>query len=189
MRDRLPLTISITALVVAVLGTTPLGQAAYEAVVPTNSVGAAQLRTGAVTEAKLRGDAVTSGKVKNRSLKMIDFAEGQIPAAPAGAKGDKGDKGSKGEIGAPGLSGYEIVNTNVAVTAASFASATVTCPAGKKALGGGFVTVGPYGPDAGPFPIQSNPSGNGTGWHVLVGRSPAASWTETFYAICATVAP
>ena len=77
MRDRLPLVISITALVVAVLGSTPLGRAAYDAVVPNNSVGALQLRNGAVTEAKLRGDAVTGGKVKNKSLKAIDFADGQ----------------------------------------------------------------------------------------------------------------
>jgi hypothetical protein len=99
MRDRLTLIIAITALVVAVLGATPFGEAAYKAVVPSNSVGSAQLRNGAVTEAKLRGDAVTSGKVKNRSLKAIDFASGQIPAGPAGPKGDKGDKGSVGDTG------------------------------------------------------------------------------------------
>lgn len=183
MRNRLPLIISITALIVAVLGTTPLGHAAYTAVVP-NSVGALQLRNGAVTGAKLRGDAVTSGKVKNRSLRAIDFADGQLPAGPAGAKGDKG---SKGDTGAPGLSGYEIVSKNNAVTTAGFNSATVTCPTGKRALGGGFSTVGPYGADAGPFPIHSFPTGNGAGWQFLVGRSPAASWTETFYVICATV--
>ena len=107
MRDRLTLSIAITALVVALLGATPFGEAAYNAVVPSNSVGSAQLRNGAVTEAKLRGDAVTSGKVKNRSLKAIDFATGQIPAGPAGPKGDKGDKGDKGSKGDTGPSdGY-----------------------------------------------------------------------------------
>lgn len=107
MRDRLPLVLSATALLVAVFGTTPLGQAAYDAVVPNNSVGSAQLRNGAVTEAKLRGDAVTSGKVKNRSLKAIDFAAGQIPPGPAGPKGDKGEKGDRGSKGDTGPSdGY-----------------------------------------------------------------------------------
>jgi hypothetical protein len=135
MRNRLPLIISITALVVAVLGTTPLGQAAYNAVVPTNSVGALQLRPGAVTEAKLRGDAVTSGKVKNRSLKSIDFAEGQIPAGPAGAKGDKGDKGdkgTKGDIGAPGLSGYQIVSTSPSRRLASTLRRSIVQPARRR---------------------------------------------------------
>ncbi len=92
MRDRLTLIIAITALVVAVLGTTPIGEAAYNAVVPKNSVGAQQLRKGAVTSVKIRGDAVTSGKVKNRSLKAIDFKLGQLPAGAVGAKGDKGTR-------------------------------------------------------------------------------------------------
>ncbi len=100
MRDRLPLILSMTALLVAVLGT-PLGEAAYNAVVPKNSVGAQQLRNGAVTNAKLRGDAVTSGKVKNRSLKAIDFAEGQLPAGPPGPKGDKGAPGDPAAVGCP----------------------------------------------------------------------------------------
>jgi len=38
MRDRVPLILSATALVVSVLGATPLGEAAYNAVVPNNSV-------------------------------------------------------------------------------------------------------------------------------------------------------
>ncbi len=104
MRDRPPIILSTTALLVAVLGT-PLGEAAYEAVAPgsvgtaqlkNNSITAAKLRKGAVTNAKLRGDAVTSGKVKNRSLKAIDFALGQLPARPPGPTGAKGDKGAAG---------------------------------------------------------------------------------------------
>ena len=34
MRERLPLILSATALIVAVFGSTPLGEAAYNAVVP-----------------------------------------------------------------------------------------------------------------------------------------------------------
>ncbi len=96
MRDRLPIIFSTTAVLVAVFGATPLGEAAYNTVVPKNSVGAQQLRNGAVTNAKLRGDAVTSGKVRNRSLKAIDFAAGQLPAGPKGDTGDKGDRGEPG---------------------------------------------------------------------------------------------
>jgi hypothetical protein len=105
MRDPLPLIISTTALVVAVFGATPLGEAAYNAVAPrsvgtaqlkNNSITAAKLRKGSVTNAKLRGDAVTSGKVKNRSLRAIDFKQGQLPAGPRGPKGDKGDQGPPG---------------------------------------------------------------------------------------------
>ena len=37
MRDRLPLILSTTALLVAVLGITPLGEAAYNAVAPATA--------------------------------------------------------------------------------------------------------------------------------------------------------
>lgn len=102
MRDRLPLILSATALIISVFGATPLGEAAYHAVVPNNSVGAAQLRDGAVTNSKLRGDAVTSGKVQNGSLRAVDFKAGQIPTGPQGPKGDKGDKGDRGPKGDKG---------------------------------------------------------------------------------------
>lgn len=136
MRDRLPLILSTTALLVSLLGATPLGKAAYQAAVPNNSIGAAQLRDGAVTNTKLRGDAVTSGKVRNKSLRAIDFADGQIPAGPKGDKGDKGDKGSKGDKGDPGLSGYEIVRASVNVPPNTSSRAQAACPAGKKVIGG-----------------------------------------------------
>ncbi len=133
MSSRLPLVISIAALVVAVLGATPLGQAAYNAVVPNNSVGTNQLRNLSVTRTKIRGDAVDSGKVKDHSLKAIDFAQGQLPAGPAGAKGDKGSKGNSGD---PGLSGYEIVRASVSVPPNTLSSAQAACPVGKKVIGG-----------------------------------------------------
>ena len=135
MRDRLPLIMSITALLVAVLGSTPLGEAAFNAIAPS-SIGARELRNGAVTNAKLRGDAVTSGKVLNRSLRAIDFRAGQLPAGPPGPKGDKGDKGPKGDKGEPALSGYEIVRQSVTVPANTSTSAQAACPVGKKVIGG-----------------------------------------------------
>ena len=135
MRDRLPVVLSTTALLVALFGATPLGEAAYNAVVPKNSVGAAQLRKGSVTNAKLRGDAVTSGKVKNRSLKAVDFALGQLPAGPAGPQGEKGDAGSNG---APGVSGYEFVRVTKTHDAPFLfpPDAVANCPAGKVVTGG-----------------------------------------------------
>ena len=134
MRDRLTLIIAITALVVAVLGTTPIGEAAYNAVVPKNSVGAQQLRKGAVTSVKIRGDAVTSGKVKNRSLKAIDFKLGQLPAGAVGAKGDKGDKGEKGDAGATEVT---VRSSAMSTTGAGRANLTVNCLSGERAVSGG----------------------------------------------------
>jgi hypothetical protein len=129
MRERLPIVLSITALLVALLGATPLGQAAYNVVVPENSVGAAQLRNGAVTTAKLRGNAVTSSKVKNRSLKAVDFAQGQLPA------------GATGEAGPAGVSGYEVIRVTKEYKTpfdpgGGVLGAIAQCPQGKVVTGG-----------------------------------------------------
>ena len=178
MRDRLPLVLSGTALLVSVLGATPLGRAAYNAVVPPNSIGALELRNGAVTKAKLRGDAVTSGKVLNGSLRVIDFKAGQLPSGPPGPKGDKGIKGD------PGLSGYEIVRASVNVPPNTSTRAQAACPAGKKVIGGaGNVQTIPAG-----SPVHTSLTGDD---HFNVDFVNTSNVTRQLnaIAICATVAP
>jgi hypothetical protein len=111
-KSKLTPIMAATALVVAVLGTTPLGQAAGGLVLPKNSVGAAQLKKSAVsgkklapeavTGAKIAGDAVTGAKTKDRTLLATDLGAGQLSAGP---KGPKGDRGLSGPTGDPGLRG------------------------------------------------------------------------------------
>jgi hypothetical protein len=188
MRDRLPLILSATALLVSVLGATPLGQAAYNAVVPRNSVGAAQLRKGAVTNVKLRGDAVTSGKVKNHSLKAIDFKTGQLPAGPtgpAGPKGDQGPKGDKGGRGAPGLSGYEIVRKSVTIPPNTQSAAQAACPTGKKVLGGAAGIQG-VPADAGTIHTQTTLDSS---YDAIYTNKSTQPRQLNAIAICATVVP
>jgi hypothetical protein len=88
--------IATTALAVAVLFATPLGQAASGLVLPKNSVGAAQLRQS----------AVTGLKVKNGSLTAADFKPGQLPQ---GAPGPQGPQGPKGDPGVPGQQGRRAI--------------------------------------------------------------------------------
>jgi hypothetical protein len=112
---KLPIAISTVALMVAVFGSTPLGRAAYEAVVPANSVGTNQLKANAVTGAKIRNRSVQaldlglrtieSGHVRDGSLLAADFGAGQLPRGPQGDKGDKGVKGDKGDRGDKGDKG------------------------------------------------------------------------------------
>jgi hypothetical protein len=111
---RLPTILAVTALTVAVLGSTPIGHAAKGLVLPSNSVGTAQLRK----------DAVTAAKVKNGTLVAADFKRGQLPTgAPgsAGPKGDKGDrgergeKGDKGEKGDPATRSWAVVNRDATI--------------------------------------------------------------------------
>jgi hypothetical protein len=188
MRDRLPLILSTTALLVAVFGSTPLGEAAYNAIAP-NSVGANELRNGAVTNAKLRGDAVTSGKVLNGSLKAIDFKSGQLPAGPAGPKGDKGDKGSKGDKGEkgtkgdPGLSGYELIRKSVTAQANSSPRVQIVCPLGKNVIGGSAGVQGV------PNGMSIHTQINADNFIADLATTGTLSRQLNAVAICATVTP
>lgn len=100
---KVPIALSTTALVIAVLGLTPVVDAARDLVLPKNSVGTAQLKAG----------AVVGSKVKLRSLGAAHFKAGQIPqgpVGPAGAPGPKGDKGDEGDRGEPATRLWARVN-------------------------------------------------------------------------------
>jgi hypothetical protein len=95
MHAKLATALSATALLVALLGTTAIGQAAAQMILPTNSVGTAQLRPS----------AVTGGKIKNGTLTAAKFKAGQLPAGSQGPKGDAGAQGPKGDAGTVGPKG------------------------------------------------------------------------------------
>jgi hypothetical protein len=84
------LVVACIALVVALGGTT---LAAIS--LPARSVGTPQLKR----------NAVTSVKVKNGTLKLVDFAAGQVPGGARGAQGPAGRKGDTGPAGAIGARG------------------------------------------------------------------------------------
>jgi len=101
-----------------------------------------------ITGAQIKDGTVTSKDIKDKSLKLKDFAPGaktgltgatgpQGPAGPKGATGATGPQGTPGVPGLPGVSGYEIVLNTATAAAGASATATATCPAGKKPLGGG----------------------------------------------------
>jgi len=127
MHQRLPLALSSAAFVVALLGWTSVGQAAREAVLPRNSVGAAQLKTG----------AVNSAKIKNGGVGLADLARSARiagPAGPTGSAGPKGDKGDRGDIGPRGPSDalFKLGPSFSVVTSAGSTLVTVPAvPAGK----------------------------------------------------------
>ena len=177
--------IALTALAVAVFGATPLGHAATKFVLPGNSVGSAQLKA----------NSVTAAKVKNGTLTAAKFKAGQLPAGPAGAKGDagpegaKGDpgaqgpKGDKGDPGAPGVSGYTtVVGPGTTLAAGAFGGAVASCPAGEKALGGGFNTS-----KGGVFVSYNGMDNNHTAW-IAQGQNSLATqgWVQAFV-ICGIV--
>jgi len=128
----------------------------------------------------------------------------QGPKGPKGSKGDKGqkgDKGDKGATGAAGVSGYEVVNQtfkevfieNSGTPRGLSEVKTVSCPAGKRVIGGGS--------DLGTNSTQngqqrqvtvslSAPNGTGTAWSVQLFNNSTTIDTSIdlrVYAICASV--
>jgi hypothetical protein len=191
-RSKLNATLALTAVVVTVFGATPLGHAAAKMVLPSNSVGAKQIKK----------NAVTSLKVKDGSLLAADFKAGQIPAGSKGDKGDKGDsgapgaagapgvtgakgdKGDKGDQGLPGLAGVQIlVNSSPAGTGGQ--AVTLVCPYPKKVVGGG--QGGSQGYDG--TTVEGFPDSPHSWFARGKNPNPAVTWTLTAYVICANVSP
>ena len=189
-KSKLTTIVAVTAVVIAVLGTTPLGRAAGGLILPKNSVGAIQLKKA----------AVNGLKVKDGTLMAADFKAGQIPAGPKGvpgaqgpkgdpgAQGPKGDKGDAGQPGAPGLPGasgisgwQRLLAGAVAVAAGGTNGSTANCPAGKKVLGGGY-----YIYDATMIASYSGPISD-SAWHVDVKNIDNKQGDVQAVAICANV--
>jgi hypothetical protein len=134
MNHRLPLLVAAAALVVAVLGSTPVAGAVTGLVLPANSVGAAQLKPNAVTSAKINNGSVhafdvakgslTSRHVRDRSLLAADFRPGQLPAGP---KGDKGD---------PGATNVVYHREQAELSLGGIAQAVATCAPDETLVGG-----------------------------------------------------
>jgi hypothetical protein len=185
MRDRLPMVFSITALVVAVLGVTPLGEAAWSQVLPRNSVGTLQLKRNAVTSSKLAPNTVRTRQVVNSSLLADDFKSGQLPAGAKGEKGDKGNKGDRGDRGPVGISGYEVVRASNLIPPNTQSSAQAACPSGKKVLGGAASVQGV--PTDVSIHTQVTESGTSSFYQAIYTNTSTTTRQLNATAICATV--
>lgn len=94
MKDRVPVALSLVALVISLLALTQRGTAA-QVLLPLHSVGTAQLKDGAVTAAKVRA----------HSLLKRNFKPGQLPRGPRGLRGPRGPRGPRGVQGPVGPAG------------------------------------------------------------------------------------
>jgi len=163
--------LAIVALFVA------LGGSSYAAVsLPKASIGAPQIKQG----------AVNSKKVQDGSLLVKDFKQGQLPAGPQGPQGEPGSQGPQGPQGGPGISGFQIVDgPTVSVDPGRTSQSTVTCPAGKKAISGGYET----GSSANVTLNRTGPSTTaGTAWYVRITNNDAARKDWNAQAVCVNVA-
>jgi hypothetical protein len=173
------------------------------------SIGAAAVITvGAVAAAAGLGAHSSKAKVTIKCPKKVANGKkvsckvfGKLPQGPPGPKGAKGNTGARGPAGDPGVSGYEVVsNTFKEVFIVNSGGQrglsevkTVTCPGGKRVIGGGA--------DLGTNDTQngqqrqvtlsfSGPNGNGTGWSAQLFNNSTSLDTSLdlrVYAICAKV--
>jgi hypothetical protein len=115
MRQRLPLVLSLTAIVVAVLGATSVGQAATKAARQT---------------ARAAGHTIGLGPAKAQPLRG--------PRGPRGKRGPRGPAGPAGIAALTALDGPAVPQCAYGSGGCEVASSTATCPAGTYVVGGGF---------------------------------------------------
>jgi hypothetical protein len=192
MRTCPPIVVVAAGTVLGLLGTAAFGQ-------PRETSSSPSAEQAAPLAAQQRGKRGPRGKRGLRGLRGLrgpagppgaDGATGAAgPAGPAGAAGAAGQNGAQG---APGLSGVQIVQTDaptVITGLASSATATASCPAGKKVLGGGveFVQLAPGTITSAPVveatkPVSTEPQG----WTGTLRAGATEDWTARVYAICAS---
>jgi hypothetical protein len=203
--SRLALVLSATALTVALFGSTPVGHAVGSKVPFFAKTAGYANRAGSA--AALGG--VKLSKQPRPGMLLPLGADGRFPASvgiagPAGPKGEKGDtgpagprgatgaagpagaRGPAGQSGPSGVSGWVYLTETKSIGSDSSANLQVSCPSGKKALGGGVAV--PY-PNLYARVLQSAPSGAAaTGWLATVLNDyPNYTIRASVWVICAAV--
>lgn len=189
---------SVLALTVA------LGGTSYAAVaLPRNSVTSTQIKRGAIVGSDIHANAVTGGKVKDRSLKAVDFATGQLPAGAKGDAGPPGPQGSKGDTGTVGAATVQFAQAAADLADTRNQSYSVFCPDGQQAIAGGgrgddTLSEETILTNTRPAISRANtePPTNGqsfTGWRITVvnpaGGTPAGIRPEVWVVCVAAPAP
>jgi hypothetical protein len=160
MKARLPLALSVTALLVTLASITPLGEAAGDAI---------PIARFARNSDKVDGLHASRTPRAGRLLALNSlrrFPASVIPPTPTGVQG------------------LEILNVATALDSSSPKSAVVNCPAGKKVIGGGARATGGGAVEV--AVSEAYPT-SATQWTTLAREvnPTGASWTLTAYAFCA----
>ena len=154
--------------------------------VPRSSVGTAQLKNRAVTTAKLRNQAVTNAKIRSNTITSSRIQNGSLVRADF-APGQLAEDG-QGPTGPPGLSGLQRVDAATGTSSVNSKSVTVSCPSGKRVVGGGARATG-AGSNRVSI-IEDFPDSDGVKWNARAAEvvGTTATWELQAYALCATVA-
>jgi hypothetical protein len=196
------LVVALIALFVALGGTSHAARHAIGSIAKA-TVGSGQIKNGAVTNPKIRNGAVSTAKIQNNavaSAKIKNHAVTKAKLAPgviiSGPKGPRGLQGPRGPAGATGGHAHTIVlrDRQIIPAATRVGTASVTCPAGQRATGGGGrVSINVPLTISEPITngLPSNPGHPPRGWQVTYQVSaadpaPIANWIVDVYAICST---
>jgi hypothetical protein len=104
---------------------------------------------------------------------------------PQGPTGPRGDTGPTGPAGPSGVSGYERVSSTLEIPANTIRFVTVSCPAGKRVLGGGITNEIPLLLLQNVRMSESGPTTE-TSWGATIVNGHTAALTFTWWAVCAT---
>jgi hypothetical protein len=175
------------------------GGTAYAAATVTGS----NIKDGTITGKDVKNRSLGTNKLSKQAVASLSGAPG--PAGPQGPKGDKGEPGSRGPAGpkgetgpagpqgpqgpagprgSSGISGWEyVVSPGTAVPQNQRKQASVACPSGKLALGGGVSTSSALAEVR-----ESAPLNNGVGWAGTTANQ-SNEFPDTMYVwvICANV--
>jgi hypothetical protein len=204
---RVSIVLSATALVVALFGATPLGHA-VGAKVPlfAKTAGYAQKAGNA---AALNG--LKASKQPQPGMLIPLGADGRFPASvglagPAGPKGERGEVGERGPVGPKGavgpagalgregprgpsgISGWQFLTAGMNIPPKTGRTWQVSCPSGKRALGGGVAHANEY--KSYTRVMESAPAGAATGWAASVfndAPSGGITYSSFVWVICAHV--
>jgi len=167
-------------LAIALLGWTPLGEAAGGAV------------TKVVPFAKVAGFAKNAGALNGHSASRrpkagqipILSTSGKLPASigAVGPAGPAGATGAAGAAGPSGVSGYQQVTKQITFSE-NGADTTISCPGGKSVLAGGY-NLNQANDNLAVF--DSRPI-SASDWRFRIRNTTQGTGTVTVYAVCATV--
>jgi hypothetical protein len=195
-----------------------LGGTAFAAVkLGPGQVKAVNIARQAVTNAKIKTQAVTSGKIKDGGVNARDLGAGQVTSEKIATGAVTGKKIAKKAVsprtianeavGTDKLASESIVasklssglysqlvrnvaysNTSSVTNSEQNKTATVSCPSGKEAIGGGVRLEGELENVAvtGSYPVASGAAR--TGWEAIAhetGAGPYGDWSIVAFVVCA----
>jgi hypothetical protein len=206
MKARLPLLLSLTALVVAVFAPQTIGNAALKAghAVVKHALFADRARNAKFARYAVHADragkakkadfaqnagavnTIQASRTPTPNMLLPLDANGKLPSS-IGAVGPAGPAGRTGPTGPVGVSAEELVTADSSSNSNTVKSQSVSCPSGKKVVGGGAAVNVTSNSLA---ITRSFPSAGLTAWTAEAQEASAfaGNWKVTVYAVCANVA-